>query len=54
MAPDARYESEDVSPKSLGEPLHFEFSGKTAPNRLYALLSPTAIFDLTHPASKPP
>ncbi len=33
MAPAARYESDDVNPAPLGEPLHFEFSGKTAPNR---------------------
>ncbi|KAK5130434.1 hypothetical protein LTR08_002133 [Meristemomyces frigidus] len=33
MAPTQRYESEDVSPKSLGQPLKFEFSGKSAPNR---------------------
>ncbi|KAL9630634.1 MAG: hypothetical protein Q9164_006321 [Protoblastenia rupestris] len=33
MAPAARYESEDVSPVPLGRPLHFDFSGKTAPNR---------------------
>ena len=29
-----RYESKDVSPASLGEPIHFDFSGRTAPNRL--------------------
>ncbi|MCJ1339208.1 hypothetical protein MMC09_004497 [Bachmanniomyces sp. S44760] len=28
-----RYPSEDVSPEPLGKPLHFEFSGQTAPNR---------------------
>jgi 2,4-dienoyl-CoA reductase-like NADH-dependent reductase (Old Yellow Enzyme family) len=28
-----RYESEKVSPRPLGEPLHFEFTGKTAQNR---------------------
>ena len=33
MAPAARYESEDLSPEPLGEPLHFEFSGITAQNR---------------------
>lgn len=33
MAPAARYDSEDVSPAPLGQPLHFEFSGQTAPNR---------------------
>ena len=33
MAPAARYESEDVDPSPLGKPLHFEFSGRTAPNR---------------------
>ena len=33
MAPTQRYESENVSPKPLGEPLKFEFSGKSAPNR---------------------
>ena len=33
MAPDARYESEDVSVGPLGQPLKFEFSGRTAPNR---------------------
>ena len=32
MAP-TRYESTDVLPAPLGEPLHFEFSGQTAPNR---------------------
>ncbi|KAF2774174.1 FMN-linked oxidoreductase [Teratosphaeria nubilosa] len=32
MAP-VRYESSDVSAEPLGKPLHFEFSGKTAPNR---------------------
>ena len=33
MAPEARYSSDDVSPAPLGQPLHFEFSGQTAPNR---------------------
>ncbi|KAJ9639011.1 hypothetical protein H2201_005922 [Coniosporium apollinis] len=33
MAPSARYESADVDPAPLGQPLKFEFSGKTAPNR---------------------
>ena len=33
MAPEARYNSEDVDASPLGKPLHFEFSGKTAPNR---------------------
>lgn len=33
MAPDQRYESDDVDPSPLGQPLHFEFSGQTAPNR---------------------
>ncbi|KAK5188712.1 hypothetical protein LTR16_008178, partial [Cryomyces antarcticus] len=33
MAPSARYESEDVDVSPLGQPLKFEFSGKTAPNR---------------------
>ena len=33
MAPAARYESENVDPAPLGKPLHFEFSGQTAPNR---------------------
>lgn len=33
MAPAARYESENVSPAPLAQPLHFEFSGQTAPNR---------------------
>ncbi|MCJ1472664.1 hypothetical protein MMC13_001313 [Lambiella insularis] len=33
MAPSVRYESEDVSPDSLGKPLHFVFSGLTAKNR---------------------
>lgn len=33
MALEARYHSDDVSPAPLGEPLHFEFSGQTAPNR---------------------
>lgn len=28
-----RYTSDDVDPSPLGEPLHFEFSGRTAPNR---------------------
>lgn len=28
-----RYESEDLDPSALGKPLHFEFSGRTAPNR---------------------
>lgn len=36
--PESRYESEDVSPTPLAKPLEFPFSGKTAPNRLYALL----------------
>lgn len=29
----ARYPSEDVDPSPLGQPLHFAFSGRTAPNR---------------------
>ena len=33
MAPAARYESDDVDVSKLGQPLHYEFSGKTAPNR---------------------
>ena len=33
MAPETRYSSDDVSPAALGEPLHFEYSGQTAPNR---------------------
>ena len=33
MAPTQRYESEKVSPEPLGQPLKFEFSGKSAPNR---------------------
>ncbi|KAL8805537.1 MAG: hypothetical protein Q9182_001906 [Xanthomendoza sp. 2 TL-2023] len=33
MAPDARYESENVDASPLGKPLEFPFSGKTAPNR---------------------
>ncbi|KAK4546751.1 hypothetical protein LTR36_001483 [Oleoguttula mirabilis] len=33
MAPTARYESDDVSPEPLGQPLKFEFSGVSANNR---------------------
>ena len=33
MAPVARFESDNVSAAPLGQPLHFEFSGRTAPNR---------------------
>jgi len=33
MAPSARFESENADPSPLGEPLKFEFSGRTAPNR---------------------
>ncbi|KAI9812882.1 MAG: hypothetical protein M1827_004400 [Pycnora praestabilis] len=33
MTPDQRYESDNVDPSPLGKPLHFEFSGRTAPNR---------------------
>lgn len=33
MAPAARYESEDVDASPLGQPLKFEFSGRTAFNR---------------------
>jgi len=33
MSSSQRYESEDVDAAPLGQPLHFEFSGKTAPNR---------------------
>ncbi|KAI1758449.1 NADH:flavin oxidoreductase/NADH oxidase [Xylaria castorea] len=33
MAP-KRYAGPDVDPSPLGQPLHFDFSGKTAPNRL--------------------
>ncbi|KAL9610637.1 MAG: hypothetical protein Q9167_004679 [Letrouitia subvulpina] len=33
MAPDARYESEDVDASPLGKALEFPFSGKTASNR---------------------
>lgn len=33
MGPAARYESDDVDASPLGQPLHFEFSGKTASNR---------------------
>ena len=36
VGPEARYESDDVSPAPLGKPIEFPFSGKTAPNRLYA------------------
>ena len=36
VGPESRYESDDVSPAPLAEPLDFPFSGKTAPNRLYA------------------
>jgi hypothetical protein len=32
MAP-PRYQSEEADAAKLGQPLHFEFSGKTAPNR---------------------
>jgi len=38
MAPEVRYPSDDVSPEPLGKPLHFEFSGQTAPNRLYVFI----------------
>ena len=33
MAPAARYESQDVDASALGQPLKFEFSGRTAFNR---------------------
>ena len=33
MAPNARYESDDISAAPLGQPLNFAFSGRTAPNR---------------------
>ena len=33
MASTTRYDSDDVSPAPLGKPLHFEFSGQTAPTR---------------------
>lgn len=33
MAPEARWESDDVDVAPLGKPLTFPFSGKTAPNR---------------------
>ncbi|KAJ9618728.1 hypothetical protein H2203_008932 [Taxawa tesnikishii (nom. ined.)] len=33
MAPAARYESEELDASPLGQPLKFEFSGKSAPNR---------------------
>lgn len=33
MAPTQRYESDNVDASPLGKPLHFEFSGRTAPNR---------------------
>ena len=33
---ESRYESDDVSSTPLGKSLEFPFSGKTAPNRLYA------------------
>jgi len=33
MAQTERYESGNADPAPLGQPLHFEFSGKTAPNR---------------------
>ena len=33
MASSQRFESDDVSAAPLGKPLHFEFSGQTAPNR---------------------
>lgn len=36
VGPESRYESDNVSPAHLGKPLEFPFSGKTAPNRLYA------------------
>jgi len=32
MAPAARYESENASAAALGQPIKFEFSGRTAPN----------------------
>lgn len=38
MATTIRYESQNVSAEPLSRSLHFEFSGKTAPNRLYAWL----------------
>ena len=36
VGPESRYESDDISPAPLAEPLDFPFSGKTAQNRLYA------------------
>lgn len=33
MTQSQRYESDDVDAAPLGRPLHFEFSGRTAPNR---------------------
>jgi len=33
MAPAERYSSDDVHASPLGKPLHFDFSGRTAPNR---------------------
>ncbi|KAL9025073.1 MAG: hypothetical protein Q9180_007736, partial [Flavoplaca navasiana] len=33
MPPNARYDSDNVDASPLGQPLDFEFSGKTAPNR---------------------
>ena len=33
MSPSPRYESRDVDPSPVAQPLHFEFSSKTAPNR---------------------
>lgn len=33
MAPAARYESDSKDASPLGQPLKFEFSGQTAPNR---------------------
>ncbi|KAL6715478.1 hypothetical protein ACLMJK_006439 [Lecanora helva] len=33
MAPEARYESDNVDPAPLGKPLDFSFCGKSAPNR---------------------
>lgn len=34
MASETRYMSSDVDPRPLGAPLHLNFSGRTAPNRL--------------------
>jgi hypothetical protein len=33
MSSTPRFECADVDPSPLGQPLHFAFSGRTAPNR---------------------